>query len=111
MDALIGYSLSGNPRGVTARLIEALNSVAAPVLSLDTPSGVDTASGEVHKPAVRATATMTLALPKVGLRSPAARLVVGELYLADIGVPPGLYHRFGLSVAPIFRSGEVLRVR
>jgi len=31
---------------------------------------------------------MTLALPKAGLLAPEAQAQVGELYLADIGVPP-----------------------
>jgi len=60
------------------------------VLALDVPSGVDGTSGIVFDPAIRATATMTLAPPKAGLRIPAAQVQVGELYLADISVPPTL---------------------
>lgn len=43
IDALIGYSLSGAPRGAAADLIRAANDHAAPVLSLDVPSGLDAA--------------------------------------------------------------------
>jgi NAD(P)H-hydrate repair Nnr-like enzyme with NAD(P)H-hydrate epimerase domain len=52
-----------------------------PVLSLDVPSGVDTATGEVYEPAIEANATLTLALPKVGLRAAEGRPHVGDLYL------------------------------
>ena len=90
IDAVLGYSLSGAPRGVPAVLIRAANDHGAPVLALDVPSGVDTTTAVVHDPAIRATATLTLALPKEGLRDDAARKRVGELYLADISVPPGL---------------------
>ena len=45
VDALIGYSLSGAPRGSSAGLIRAANAHIAPVLALDVPSGVDTATG------------------------------------------------------------------
>lgn len=93
IDAVIGYSLKGEPAGTAATLIRAANDDRAPVLSLDAPSGVDTGTGEVHEPAIRATATLTLALPKVGLSTDKARSHVGELYLAGIGVPPRTVRR------------------
>jgi NAD(P)H-hydrate epimerase len=46
---------------------------------------------------VRADRTLTLALPKTGLTD-----VPGDLYLADIGIPPGLYQRMGLKLQPFF---------
>ena len=58
---------------------------------------MDATSGDVHDSTVRATATLTLALPKTGLVSGPARTQVGELYLADIGVPRQLYSEIGLS--------------
>ena len=84
----------------------------APILSLDVPSGIDTASGVVYEPAIRAAATLTLALPKEGLRSEQAREMVGELFLADISVPPELYAApsLGLDVGPIFAKEDVVRV-
>jgi hypothetical protein len=33
---------------------------------------------------------------------------VGDLYLADIGVPPALYARLGLPAAPIFGVSDIL---
>ena len=112
VDALIGYSLRGAPSGVSASLIRAANSQTAPLLSLDVPSGVDATAGTVHDPSVRATATMTLALPKEGLRRTEARDAVGELYLADISVPPALYAGpgIGLDVGPIFHEADVIRI-
>ncbi|MCD6286138.1 MAG: NAD(P)H-hydrate epimerase [Anaerolineae bacterium] len=110
VDGLIGYSLSGAPRGTAADMIRWANAQDAPILSLDTPSGLDVTTGEVYTPAVRASATMTLALPKVGLKAPAAQRFVGELYLADISVPPSLYRRMGLAFGPIFAEGAILRI-
>ena len=85
----------------------------APILSLDVPSGIDTGTGTVYEPAIRATATMTLALPKRGLGLPGAEALVGELYLADISVPPELYASpaLDLSVGPLFRRADVIRPR
>ena len=111
LDGLIGYSLSGDPRGAAADLIARANERPEPVLSLDVPSGLDATSGHVHTPAIRAAATLTLALPKRGLNAPGAEAHVGELYLADISVPPALYASLGLDVPPVFAERDIVRLR
>jgi NAD(P)H-hydrate epimerase len=70
-------------------------------------------TGTVFDPAIRATATMTLALPKTGLRVPGVEALVGELYLADISVPPSLYAEpaLDLQVGSLFAESEILRLR
>ncbi len=109
VDGVIGYSLSGAPHGQAAEMIRWANGHPAPILALDAPSGLDTATGEVFDPAINAAATLTLALPKQGLRS--RRAQVGELYLADISVPPALYEQaFGFEVGPLFAESEVVRL-
>jgi NAD(P)H-hydrate epimerase len=112
LDGLIGYSLAGAPFGRVAELIRWVNSLDAPILALDAPSGLDATTGVAFDPVIRATATMTLALPKQGLRGADVSALVGELYLADISVPPGLYGRapLGLPVAPIFALDDILRI-
>ena len=109
VDGVIGYSLSGAPRGPAAEMIRWANGQPAPTLALDTPSGLDTATGEVFDRAINAAATLTLALPKQGLRS--RREHVGELYMADISVPPELYEQaLGLKVGPLFAKSDIVRV-
>jgi NAD(P)H-hydrate epimerase len=112
VDGIIGYSLSGAPQGTAADLIRWANDHTAPVLSLDAPSGVDTTSGTVFDPAIRATATMTLALPKEGLRASGVATNAGEIYLADISVPPALYAEPALQmkVGPIFARSDIIRL-
>ncbi|MGC9397626.1 MAG: NAD(P)H-hydrate epimerase [Anaerolineae bacterium] len=110
LDGVIGYSLSGAPHGAAAALIRWANAQTAPILALDVPSGLDASTGEVHDPAIRAEATLTLALPKEGLFAPGARDYVGELYLADISVPPDLYAHLGLDVGPLFAQEEILHL-
>ena len=113
IDGIVGYSLSGALRGVAGELVGWCNEQPAPVLSLDLPSGIDGRTGEGHGVAVQADATMTLALPKVGLGMPAAAPSVGELYLADIGVPPELYRApsLGLAVVPLFAEEPIIALR
>ena len=112
IDGIIGYSLKGAPRGEAATLIRWANASGAPILALDAPSGVDTTKGMVFDPTVKAVATMTLALPKEGLRAEGVKAYIGELYLADISVPPELYTEpaLGLEVGAIFAQGDLLRL-
>ena len=111
IDALLGFGLRGPPTGPAARLIAAANAHPSPILAVDLPSGLDARSGEPSEPCIRATATLTLALPKTGLLAPAARPVVGELAVADIGVPPEVYARLGVTVGPLFAECSILRAR
>lgn len=112
IDAVIGYSLAGNPRGRAADLIEWANTQAAPVLSLDVPSGVDASNGVVYSPAVAAEATLTLALPKTGLKNEDVQKYVGELYLGDISVPPQLFKAAGLDldIKALFGEEEIIQI-
>ena len=91
-----------------AELIDWANTASAAVLALDTPSGLELTSGRVGRPCVVADATLTLALPKVGLRR--APEVVGDLFAADISVPPAVYERLGVPVDEPFAAGLIVRV-
>ncbi len=113
IDGVIGYSLHGAPRGDAARLIASAAEAPAPILALDVPSGLDATTGVPGDPVIEAAATMTLALPKRGLVVDTARRCVGELYLADIGVPPALYARspLRLVVPPVFATADLVRLQ
>lgn len=112
IDGLIGYSLKGPPHGQSANLIRWANGHSAPILALDMPSGVDATNGLVREIAIKATATMTLALPKEGLRARGKDEFVGELFLADISVPPLLYMdpRIDLKVNHIFSQSDIVQL-
>ncbi len=118
LDALIGYGLRGAPQGVAADLIRAANHAlseanavsGAPIIALDTPSGLDATMGACFDPCIRANATLTLALPKVGLFAETARAVVGELYVADISVPPRVYAAMGIETTNLFAEAEIVRI-
>lgn len=97
IDGLFGFSLQGDPRDEAARLIALANAHPAPILAIDVPSGLDATSGEIGDPCIRADWTVTLALPKTGLIV-APTDITGEIWLADIGVPPDIYARIGVDV-------------
>lgn len=96
IDALVGYGLDGPLRGEAAVL--AAGSVGRTVISLDFPSG------QGHPGAVEPAATVTLALPKEGLRR------VRPLYLVDLGLPASLWAEMGIDVASVFAEGPVLEI-
>ncbi|PKM08926.1 MAG: NAD(P)H-hydrate epimerase [Gammaproteobacteria bacterium HGW-Gammaproteobacteria-4] len=113
LDGLLGYRLRGQPSACFAELIAQANAVRAPILAMDLPSGLDPDRGIVNAVTVQATVTLTLAAPKPGLLAEAARAVVGELYLADIGVPPAVYADLGLAAAAamvdVFATDDIQR--
>jgi NAD(P)H-hydrate epimerase len=108
LDALLGYSQCGEPRGDAADLIRW--SSGRRVLALDVPSGLEPTSGEVRKPHVAAEATMTLAAPKTALTTPGAAAVTGRLFLADISVPGLVYERLGLRWQTPFARGPIVEL-
>lgn len=110
VDALLGFGATGPPAGVTSRLIDLVNATTTPVLAVDLPSGLDATTGEPYAPCVRADATLTLALPKTGLLASRAREQIGELFVADIGVPEAAYRRIGLTVGPIFATEAIVPI-
>jgi NAD(P)H-hydrate epimerase len=106
VDALVGYGLSGVVEGRTAYLLSAANRVDVGVVSLDVPTGVDATTGEAAGPAVVPDRTLTLALPKTGLATADA----GEVHLADVGIPAGVYERVGVDYRQPFDGRRSVRL-
>jgi len=107
IDALIGSSLRGAPSGRIGELISTVRDIGTNIVSLDTPSGLNVTDGSIPGLVVDADATLTLALPKIGLRHAPQ---VGELYLADISVPPSVYSAMGVGPTPDFSRRAILRI-
>ena len=95
IDALIGYSLNGYPKGKSHELIRWLNEQLAIIISLDVPSGIDATRGNHSQYFVKPDLTLTLGLPKTGLIPE----LTGELYLGDIGIPSKIYEKIQLAVS------------
>lgn len=107
IDAVIGTGLQDAPRARQMALIRAAQAASGPVISLDVPSGLNADSGETPGFAVQPTRTLTLALPKQGL----TRENAGELWLADLGIPPGVFARAGIAFSPVFGKETRLQLR
>ena len=86
LDALLGTGAKGAPRDAAAGAIERLMRLAAPVVAVDGPSGLDLSTGVVHAPCVRATTSVTFGGFRRGHLL--QRTVCGRVLVADIGFPP-----------------------
>ncbi len=87
VDALLGTGIKGAVTGLAADLVNDINDSGRPVVAVDLPSGLDADTGHVDGPCVRADLTITFALPKFGLLVFPGAEYVGELIVADIGMP------------------------
>jgi len=88
IDALLGIGLKGDPRPPISQLIKKINEMNAFRIAIDIPTGINSDTGEVLGEAVKANLTITFHKTKPGLEK--AKEYVGELIVADIGLPTEL---------------------
>jgi len=90
VDALLGTGTRGPAKGLSVEAIELLNRAGRPVVAMDIPSGLLADDPEPPGPAVRATLTVTFALPKRCLLLYPAAAYAGTVRIGDIGIPTAL---------------------
>jgi NAD(P)H-hydrate epimerase len=122
VDALFGTGFHGAPRPEAAAVIERINAVDLPVVSVDVPSGVNASTGEIEGAAVEADLTVTFHGAKVGLVVAPGRFHAGRVVVAQIGLEhaptaavratPGVLRRIPRRGAPDskFTAGSLLVV-
>ncbi len=86
VDAIFGTGIKGQLKDPHASVIEMMNNSRAFKVAVDVPSGLDPLTGEVCGKAVKADVTITFHRAKKGLL--ARKDIVGELVVANIGIPP-----------------------
>lgn len=91
VDAMLGTGLGGDVRANYAAAIDAVNASTAPVLAVDTPSGLCADTGRVLGRAVRADCSVSFIGRKRGLYTAEGPDHCGERCFADLGVPPEVY--------------------
>jgi hydroxyethylthiazole kinase-like uncharacterized protein yjeF len=104
VDSLFGTGFKGPAAGLAAKTIEALNASGRPVLAVDIPSGVLGDSGAVEGQAVRASATVTMGLPKIGLLLPPGAEFAGKIWVADVGHPRRLVETAAIRASLLTRA-------
>ena len=87
VDALVGTGLTKPLSGLLAEVVADLNSSHKPIVAIDLPSGMSSEVVDLAGPTICARMTVTLAAPKVSVLLSADAHAVGELIVADIGIP------------------------
>ncbi|MFH0799749.1 MAG: NAD(P)H-hydrate dehydratase [Pseudomonadota bacterium] len=87
VDAILGTGLDRDVAGLPAAAIAAINAAGIPVVSVDIPSGLSADTGKPLGAAVRAAATVTFGLPKMGLVVGDGPVFSGSIKVVDIGIP------------------------
>ena len=108
VDALLGTGISGEVRSPFREIIEIINRSEKIVYAVDIPSGVSADTGIVTNLAVKATKTITFAMPKIGFFIGDGPNYIGEWKVADISVPSSIVHELQLSL-PKLLDGETAK--
>jgi NAD(P)H-hydrate epimerase len=104
IDGLFGTGFHGPVVGVAAKAIDAINNCGRPVLAIDIPSGVHGDDGAVDGAAVRADATVTMGLPKIGVILPPGAEHAGRIWVAEVGHPQRLIESAGVRTSLVTRA-------
>jgi NAD(P)H-hydrate epimerase len=107
IDGILGTGLDAEVRGYYREVIHHLNTLQKPIVAIDIPSGLDATTGKPLGAAVRASLTVTFALPKVGHLIAPGTDYVGELKVIDIGIPRILVN--GEKIRTHLTEGEEVR--
>ncbi len=90
IDGILGTGLNSPVRGFYRKVIEEVNALSKPVMSIDIPSGLNADTGQIMGVAMKADLTVTFGFPKIGqLVFPGAE-VVGRLTRVNIGIPESI---------------------
>jgi hydroxyethylthiazole kinase-like uncharacterized protein yjeF len=87
VDSLFGTGLTRDITGRFAEVVGLVNDADCPVVAVDVPSGLCSDTGRPLGVCVCADLTVTFGLAKTGQVTYPGKIYVGELVIADIGIP------------------------
>ena len=87
VDALFGTGLSGDVREPFRTLINGVNNLNKPIVSVDIPSGLDCNTGKILGTAIKATKTVTFAVAKKGFYLGDGPSLTGKVLVSNISIP------------------------
>src|SRR5438105_1633652 len=91
VDAIFGTGLNAPISGLIESVVADVNAAGIPVVAIDLPSGLSADSADPIGPSIHASLTITLGAPKLPLVLPPAERQAGDIVIADIGIPSGIF--------------------
>ncbi|MBU1170340.1 MAG: NAD(P)H-hydrate dehydratase [Proteobacteria bacterium] len=88
VDAIFGTGLNAEVTGFYRLVIEFINKLEKPVLSVDIPSGLHPDTGQALGVCIKAHVTATFAYAKTGMLLYPGADYAGRIEIVDIGIPP-----------------------
>ena len=98
VDALLGTGLDRDVTGLLCQIIESVNSSGKKVFAVDIPSGINGDNGREMGVSIKADATVTFGLPKLGNLLYPGYNRSGKLYVSHISFPQPLYESESITV-------------
>jgi len=111
IDAMLGVGARPPLHGRPAAVARWLRRHDVPVLAVDVPSGLSPDDG-LSGPCVTADVTVALGLPTLTCVDAGAQAFLGDLHLADLGVPRPVWEEVGVHGVPdgLFGDGPLVRL-
>jgi hydroxyethylthiazole kinase-like uncharacterized protein yjeF len=109
VDAMLGVGGRPPVRGSVAEAIGWLRRRDVPVVAIDLPSGVHPDEG-LRGDCVTADVTIALGAPKPAHHERIVVPYVGDLYLADLGIPARIWRGAGVEPVAVFGRGSLVRL-
>lgn len=107
LDAIFGFSFSGEIRAPFGDVIQSLKETRLPIVSVDIPSAWDVEQGNVNGRGFEPEMLISLTAPKLG-----ARNFKGKYhYLGGRFVPPDLDKKYELNIPPYPGSEQVVELK
>lgn len=88
VDGLFGTGLTGQLDAKYQLLINTINSLNIPILSIDIPSGLDCDTGKPLGASIKAAYTVTFVALKKGFTDEKTQDYTGQIHIASIGIEP-----------------------
>ncbi len=107
VDGIFGTGFHGIAKEPYASVIKRANQSGLPILALDIPSGLNGNTGVAEGPAIQATETLFLGLPKLGFFLQDGWNHVGKLQYVNFGLPEKFVDSF--SPQMIMLSSEIMK--
>ncbi|CAO3680792.1 unnamed protein product [Umbelopsis vinacea] len=106
IDALFGFSFSGEVREPFKDVVQNLKTTSKPIVAVDIPSGWDVEKGNVNNQFFSPDTLVSLTAPKLGVQQFKGRHFIGGRF-----VPPSLAKKFELQIPKYPEGDQVVQVQ